>query len=132
MIYPRPFLQSDDPNGLAVLDLKDVQDKNGALQNAVNLINAVHKQNMKIIIDFPIAVTSANHEWFQRSARASLSENANFANYYFWKRGIEPNEFVAYFNQTENVYYHVEDNPQWPVLNYASPNVTKGIKVIRS
>lgn len=128
-IYPRPFIRSDDPDGLAVLDFEDVFEKNGALQDALNLIKAAHKQNMKLIIDFPVAVTSMNHEWFKRSSRASLAENADFANYYFWKRNIEPTEFVSYFNETENVYYHVEDNPQWPVLNYASPNVSKAIKV---
>jgi glycosidase len=109
--------------------LEDVQERNGALQDALNLIQAAHRQNMKLIIDLPVAVTSINHEWFRRSSRASLAENSNYANYYYWKRDIEPTEFVSYFNGTENVYYHIEDHPEWPVLNYASPNVTKAIKV---
>jgi glycosidase len=107
----------------------DVHERSGALQNAIDLIQSAHSQGMKIVIDFPIAATSIQHEWFRRSSRASLQENADFATYYFWKRNLQPSEFVSYFNETENLYYHVEDHPEWPVLNYGAPNVTREIKV---
>lgn len=93
------------------------------------MIQSAHRQGIKVIIDFPIAVTSINHQFFKRSSRASLQENADFATYYFWKRHLQSTEFVSYFNETENLYYHVEDHPEWPVLNYRAPNVTREIKV---
>jgi glycosidase len=111
------------------LDWTDVHEKSGALQNAINLIESAHRQNIKVVIDFPIAVTSIHHDWFQRSAQASLQENTAFSTYFFWKRNLQPNEFVSYFNATENLYYHVEEHPEWPVLNYGAPNVTREIKV---
>jgi glycosidase len=111
------------------MDLEDVFGRNGALQDAAKLIEAAHTYDFKVVIDFPVAVTSTRHEWFRRSAKASLPGNETFATYYFWKRNVQPSEFVSYYNETGNVYYHVEDHPELPVLNYGAPNVSRAVKV---
>ncbi|KAI6228450.1 Alpha-glucosidase [Aphelenchoides besseyi] len=128
VIYPRPFLHTDDTNGLAVIDFEDVQQRNGVIQDARDLIDRAHSYGFKVVIDFPIAATSVGHKWFQRSARASSQENSDYASFYFWKRNIPVSEFVSALNGTDHVYYHVEDHPELPVLNFASTNVSKAIK----
>lgn len=65
----------------------------------------------------PIAVTSNEHDWFIRSSRASLPENANYSGYYHWRRsGAFP--FMSEFKNTTIYYMHYDSKPNWPILNW--------------
>ena len=92
------------------------------------LINFYNALGLKIIIDFPLVTTSEDHEWFQRSSRASLPENAEFSSFYYWKRNVEPSPFVDRYKNSSVFYYHLKDRPDLPILNWRSEKVASLIK----
>jgi glycosidase len=56
---------------------------------------------MKIVMDFPLSVTSHSHKWFRRSAAASLAENAAFSEFYYWRRPIRFGSSVDPFIESQ-------------------------------
>jgi glycosidase len=126
-IFPRPFISTEE-SALGAIHYKSVQESIGGFSQAQQLINEAHKQGLKIIIDIPIAATSKNHEWFQRSSRASQAENAEYSSYYYWKRNGEESPYMNRYKNSSVFYYHLKDRPDLPILNWRSENVSTAIK----
>ena len=88
----------------------------------------ISTSDLKIIIDIPVVATSDQHEWFQKSAKASLPENSQFASYYYWKRNVEPSANVDYYKNSSVLYFHIKDRPDLPILNWKNENVSNSVK----
>uniref|UniRef100_A0AC34FXT6 Glycosyl hydrolase family 13 catalytic domain-containing protein n=1 Tax=Panagrolaimus sp. ES5 TaxID=591445 RepID=A0AC34FXT6_9BILA len=126
-IFPRPFISTDE-SGLGAIHYKSVQESLGGFSQAQKLINEAHKEGLKVIIDIPVVTTSENHEWFQRSSRASRPENAEFSSFYYWKRNVEPSDYVDRYKNSSVFYYHLKQRPDLPILNWRADNVSEAIK----
>uniref|UniRef100_A0A7E4V1V3 alpha-glucosidase n=1 Tax=Panagrellus redivivus TaxID=6233 RepID=A0A7E4V1V3_PANRE len=126
-IFPRPFISTDE-SGQGVLDFLSVDEVHGGLSAARKLIEDAHELGIKVVIDVPIVATSDEHDWFQRSARASKPENAEFSSFYYWKRNVEPSAYVDRYKNSSVLYFHVKDRPDLPILNWKSENVTRAVK----
>ncbi|MFH4980202.1 hypothetical protein AB6A40_006911 [Gnathostoma spinigerum] len=120
-VWPSPFLQSDNYSDV-IRDFKAMNSRFGVNTDAYALIDAVHDKGMKIVIDLPIAVTSNEHEWFLKSAHASLSEFSNFSDFYHWRSSGNPDFYTEYGN-TSAFYFHRKHEPNAPVLNWQSQSV---------
>lgn len=84
-----------------------------------------------MIIDIPLVGTSTENDWFQRSSKASLPENAHYAGYYFWKRNApDGSEYVTEYKNSSVFYFHAKERPQIPIANWNSPNVSRTVKVV--
>uniref|UniRef100_A0A1I7SV42 alpha-glucosidase n=1 Tax=Bursaphelenchus xylophilus TaxID=6326 RepID=A0A1I7SV42_BURXY len=127
-LYIRPFLSHSDSDGAAVDDFDDVAHDLGNLKEAVDLIEQAHSYGFKVIIDFPVSATSLTHPWFIKSSQASAEENRGFADFYFWKKNYQPNEFISSYGSNGDVYYHIENKPDLAVLNFKEPNVSRSIQ----
>ena len=83
-ILLRPFLSTED-TGLGVENFVALEKGSGKLKDALELIGAAHAREMRVVIDFPLAVTSVSHKWFRRSLQPEVEENAGFREFYVWR-----------------------------------------------
>jgi len=76
-IYPSPL--KDD--GYDIADYYGVHSTYGNLEDVKNLIQAVHAQGMRIIMDLVLNHTSDQHSWFQE---ARQNRTSPYRDYYVW------------------------------------------------
>ncbi|KAK0393418.1 hypothetical protein QR680_000202 [Steinernema hermaphroditum] len=126
-IFPRPFLLSDDMSETAVRDYMAVDSRLGTRAQAETLIQTAHEKSLKVVITIPLAATSDEHDWFLRSARGSLPENAQYANYYYWKSTGVKSDFVDEYRDTKVFYWHVQNKPKMPILNWRNSQVKQSM-----
>ncbi|CAG9540596.1 unnamed protein product [Cercopithifilaria johnstoni] len=129
VIWLNPFLHSDNFND-AVRDHFMVDPKLGINDDAYKLIDAVHSQEMKIVVSLPISTTSKNHDWYRRSSQASLKEHANYSDYYHWREAVEDSPFMSKYKDFS--YMHYKNRPDWPILNWQSGTVQENMFKIMS
>ncbi|KIH44186.1 hypothetical protein ANCDUO_25796, partial [Ancylostoma duodenale] len=134
-IWPSPFLISDNFSNV-VRNYDQMDPALGTNQLADKAITAIHDKvlvqcrrnciqgqrlcdiytGMKLVISVPIASTSIEHDWFLKSATASIPENRNYSGFYRWsKDGKEKN----FFTERKGLYYmHEKGNSKAAVLNW--------------
>ncbi|KAL6736868.1 hypothetical protein Aduo_007171 [Ancylostoma duodenale] len=114
-IWPSPFLISDNFSNV-VRNYDQMDPALGTNQLADKAISAIHDKGMKLVISVPIASTSIEHDWFLKSATASIPENRNYSGFYRWsKDGKEKN----FFTERKGLYYmHEKGNSKAAVLNW--------------
>ncbi|CAJ0951585.1 unnamed protein product, partial [Mesorhabditis belari] len=121
-IWPSPFLLSDDFSN-AIRDHKAIDSKLGVNEVADKFIDYCKYHDLRLVISIPLATTSTQHDWFLKSASASLPDNRNYSNFYYWlnKRPSNP---AAMFAVHKNVtYVHEVDQPKAAILNWGNNNV---------
>ncbi|VDO06638.1 unnamed protein product [Haemonchus placei] len=118
-IWPVPFLISDDFSN-AIRNFEQMDPKLGVNQDADKAIESAHYNDMKFVISLPIATTSTEHDWFLKSASASLPENRNYSDFYFW-RTEGGSDLLA--EHKGAWYLHEKGNPKAAVLNWQNSNV---------
>lgn len=135
ILWISPFYQSpNDDNGYDVSDFRNIQEEFGTMEDFYDLLEGVHKQGMKLIMDLVPNHTSDEHDWFKLS---KLSKDNPFRSYYIWKppvNGGPPNNWLSYFSgsaweyeeHTGEYYLHLFTKKQ-PDLNWENPQVRKEI-----
>ncbi|KAK5965114.1 Neutral and basic amino acid transport protein rBAT [Trichostrongylus colubriformis] len=118
-VWPVPFLISDDYSN-AVRSFNQMDPKLGVNQLADKAIESVHEKGMKFVISLPIATTSTEHEWFLKSASASLPENKNYSDFYYWRTQARSDHYAPHKGAA---YLHEKNNTKSAVLNWQNSNV---------
>lgn len=132
-ISPSPSYHKYD-----VTDYKGIHPDYGTLEDFKNLLAEAHKRDMKVIIDFVINHTAAEHPWFQD---AITGPDAKYRNYYVWANYDSVASQIAKKTVTldsDNVtqWHQARGNTQryygffWggmPDLNFDNPAVKKEI-----
>lgn len=120
-------------NGYDVSDYRDIMPEFGTLEDMRNLIEAMHKRNMKLIMDLVPNHTSDQHVWFQESRK---SRSNPYSDYYYWFDSV-PNDWQscfggsAYtFDAVRGQYYLHSYAPQQPDLNWDNPEVVKQMQSV--
>ena len=131
VIWMSPIYQSpNDDNGYDISDYQNIMDEFGTMEDFDQLLDEVHKRDMKIIMDLVINHTSDEHSWFIESRS---SKDNQYRDYYIWhpgKKEKEPNNWESIFGgsaweydeNTEEYYLHVFSRKQ-PDLNWENPIV---------
>ena len=131
VIWICPMYKSpNDDNGYDISDYKAIMDEFGTMRDFDELLDEVHKRDMKLIIDLVINHTSDEHEWFIESR--SSKDNPK-RDWYIWKDGKdnkEPNNWESIFKgsawqkdeETDQYYLHVFSKKQ-PDLNWENEEV---------
>ncbi|KOO50725.1 glycoside hydrolase family 13 protein [Priestia koreensis] len=120
-IYKSP----NDDNGYDISDYKDIMKDFGTMADFDQLLDEVHRRDMKLIMDLVINHTSDEHPWFVESRS---SKDNPYRDYYMWKEGKEgkePNNWESIFSgsaweydeATDEYYLHVFSRKQ-PDLNW--------------
>ncbi|TAF72670.1 MAG: glycosylase [Bacteroidetes bacterium] len=130
-IWFNPFYESPYRDaGYDVSDYYKVGARYGTNADAKLLFDEIHKRGMKVIIDFVPGHTSADHPWFQESAK---QEKNKYSNWYIWTNATWDNggsEFAGkmingygtrFGSYMTNFFYHQ------PALNFgfAKPDSAK-------
>ncbi|WP_428909894.1 glycoside hydrolase family 13 protein [Niallia sp. Krafla_26] len=131
VIWMSPIFDSpNDDNGYDIRDYKGIMKEFGTMSDFDQLLEEVHRRDMKLIMDLVLNHTSDEHPWFIESR--SSKENP-YRDYYIWrpsKNGKEPNNWESIFSgtvwefdeKTNEYYMHLFSTKQ-PDLNWENPQV---------
>lgn len=135
IIWLSPFYKSpNDDNGYDISDYQDIMKEFGNMKDFDELLEAVHKKGMKLIIDLVINHTSDEHPWFIESK--SSKDNPK-RDWYIWRDGKEdkePNNWESIFGgsawvkdeKTNQYYLHLFTKKQ-PDLNWKNKDMRSAI-----
>ncbi|KAK6737724.1 hypothetical protein RB195_020058 [Necator americanus] len=118
-VWPSPFLISDNFSN-AVRNYDQMDPAIGTNQLADKAINEIHDKGMKLVISLPISTTSVEHDWFLKSASASLPENRNYSGFYHWSKDGDKDFFT---DRKGLSYMHEKGNEKAAVLNWQNSNL---------
>jgi oligo-1,6-glucosidase len=120
-VYETPL----DDNGYDISDYKKIDPIFGTMDDMIQLINEVHRKNMKIIMDLVVNHTSDMHHWF---LDAKSSKNSKYRDYYIFSEEINDIGSVfggpawTYNKETSDYYFHLFSKRQ-PDLNWQNKNL---------
>lgn len=142
VIWLSPIYQSpQDDYGYDISDYHEVDPVYGSLADLDELIDAVHRRGMKLIMDLVVNHTSDEHEWFHNSRSSITSQKRDW---YWWQParkgmrpgtpGAEPNNWTSFFSGpawefdelTGEYYLHLFSKKQ-PDLNWENRAVRQAI-----
>ena len=107
-IWCSPFYDSpNDDNGYDIRDYEKIMAEFGTMEDFDNLLNEIHKRDMKLIIDLVVNHTSDEHEWF---VEAQKSKDNPYHDYYIWRDATDgdktpPNNWTSLFKGPAWNYY---------------------------
>jgi oligo-1,6-glucosidase/alpha-glucosidase len=129
-LWISPFFSSPQADfGYDISDYADIAPEYGTMDEALQLIDHVHKRGMKIVFDMVMNHTSDQHEWFLKSRS---SRNNSKADWYLWRD--KPNNWKSmtggsgwHYSKERMQYYWSSFLPFQPDLNYRNPDVKKAM-----
>ncbi len=129
-IWCSPFFASPQQDfGYDISDYTAIAPEYGSLQDALQLIQEVHRRQMKIIFDMVMNHTSAEHPWFKESRSSRRNSKSDW---YLWRD--RPNNWQSitggsgwHFAPERRQYYWATFLPFQPDLNYRNPAVKQAM-----
>lgn len=129
-IWCSPFFKSPQRDfGYDISDYTDIAPEYGTREDAIQLINEVHKRGMRIVFDMVMNHTSDEHAWFTHD---TLQKGDLSTDYYLWRD--KPNGWKNtlktkgwHYNKTRGQYYWASFLSFQPDLNYRNPAVKKAM-----
>ena len=135
-VYDSP----QEDNGYDISDYYSIYKPFGTMDDLKELINKLHENGIRLIMDLVVNHTSSEHKWFKEALNDS---NSKYRNYYYFKKGKgknynrPPNNWTGFFGGTtwERVgnspyyYLHLFAKGQ-PDLNWENEEVRKEVKNI--
>lgn len=130
-VYPSPMADF----GYDISDYCDVHPVFGMLADFDELLEQIHKRDMRLIIDLVPNHTSNQHPWF---IEASSSKDNPKRNWYIWHDpmpdGSPPNNWLSVFggrawefDQASGQYYYHAFLKEQPDLNWRNPEVREAV-----
>jgi len=130
-IWFSPFTKSPQKDfGYDVSDFTDIDPAYGDMKTCDQLIDEVHKRDMKIVLDLVLNHTSDQHPWFIES-RSSCDNPKR--DWYIWRDGRgrkPPNNWMAqiggsgwHYDKKTDQWYWAQFLPFQPDLNYRNSEV---------
>ena len=119
--------------GYDVSDHKNIDPIFGTTEQFKELVEKLHANDIKMVMDFIPNHTSSKHEWFKESRTSRTNPKRDW---YIWADpkpdGTPPNNWLSAFGgsaweldkMTNQYYYHAFDEDQ-PDLNWRNPEVKK-------
>lgn len=136
-IYRSPH----DDNGYDISDYESIDPAFGTLEDVDELIAAVHRRGIRLVMDLVVNHTSDEHPWFIESASSLTNPKRDW---YWWRApregfeaggfGAEPTNWASFFSgsawqldeRTDEYYLHLFSRKQ-PDLNWENPEVRRAI-----
>lgn len=125
-IWSSPFFASPQRDfGYDVADYLSVSPEFGSMEEALQLIDEIHKCRMRIVFDMVMNHTSDEHAWFKESRSSRTNPKADW---YLWRD--KPNNWNSltggsgwHYAPERDQYYWASFLPFQPDLNYRNPEV---------
>lgn len=127
----------DSPNadmGYDIRDYESIMAEFGTMEDFDQLVEELHKRDIKLVMDLVVNHSSDEHAWFVESRK---SKENPYRDYYIWrdgKEGKEPNNWSSFFTPSAWSYDEVTD--QWylhlfsekqPDLNWENEDMRKEV-----
>ena len=133
VIWICPMYKSpNDDNGYDISDYQDIMSDFGTMNDFNELLNEVHKRDMKLIIDLVLNHTSDEHEWFIESK--SSKDNPK-RDWYIWRKGngdLEPNNWESIFKGSAWEYDEITDEYFLHLFSKRQPDLNWENKEVRN
>ncbi|MDX1665692.1 MAG: alpha-glucosidase [Saprospiraceae bacterium] len=131
IIWMSPVYQSpNDDNGYDISDYYSIMDEFGDMSDFDELLEGIHKRDMKLVMDLVVNHTSDEHEWFQESRK---SPDNPYRDFYHWVEE-KPNDWKSIFggsawqwDEEAGAYYLHLFTVKQPDLNWENPQVRKEV-----
>ncbi|MDF0728775.1 alpha-glucosidase [Cytobacillus sp. S13-E01] len=135
VIWLSPVFKSpNDDNGYDISDYRSIMDEFGTMADWEEMLNEMHKRDIKLMMDLVVNHSSDEHAWFVESRK---SKDNPYRNYYIWRPGVdgkEPNNWESVFSgsawkydeQTDEYYLHLFSKKQ-PDLNWENPKLREEV-----
>lgn len=132
-VWLSPHYQSpNNDGGYDISDYRAVQKELGTMEHFKEMLDEMHKHDIKLIVDFVPNHTSTEHFWFREARK---SKDNPYRDFYFW--ADEPlNDWEAccesawkYDDVAGQYYLHCFDVTQAD-LNWENPKVRKEMKAV--
>ncbi|MBQ4289499.1 MAG: alpha-glucosidase [Clostridia bacterium] len=129
-VYDSPL----DDEGYDIRDYEKVLPAFGTMEDLQELIDELHKRDIKLVMDMVLNHSSDEHQWFLESRS---SKDSPYRDFYIWrdgKGGKEPNNWASFF--TPSAWKYDEGTDQWylhlfsekqPDLNWEQPALREKI-----
>ena len=137
-VYKSP----NDDNGYDISDYRDIMTEFGTMKEFDNLLDEMHKRDLKLVMDLVVNHSSDEHEWFKESKK---SKNNKYSDYYIWRdpkigedgKKMPPNNWISFFGGStweysedrDQYYLHLFTKKQ-PDLNWENEEVRKEVHEI--
>jgi len=108
-IWISPFYKTNTYHGYHITDFFQVEQNFGTTDDLKNLIDLVHKYNMKIIADFVPNHCSKEHPYFKD---AQYNKKSEFSNWFYFTKW--PNEYLCFLS--------IKDLPKINLENHDAKN----------
>lgn len=131
VVWLSPVYKSpNDDMGYDISDYRAIMDEFGTMADFDEMLAAMHRRGIKLMMDLVVNHTSDEHPWFQEARK---SRDNPYHDYYIWRdpvNGREPNNWEAAFTgsaweynpSTGEYYLHMFSKKQ-PDLNWENPAV---------
>ncbi len=127
-IWSSPFFSSANVDfGYDITDYTDIDPGAGNMDDAMQLIEEVHKRGMKLVLDMVMNHTSMEHPWFKESSSSRTNPKADW---YIWRD--KPTNWYSmtggtgwHYCKERGQYFWSSFLPFQPDLNYRNPEVKK-------
>ena len=129
-LWLSPFFASPQRDfGYDIADYISVAAEFGSMDDALRLIEEVHKRGMRIVFDMVMNHTSDEHPWFKESRSSRTNPKADW---YIWRD--KPNNWYSvtggsgwHYAPEREQYFWSSFLPFQPDLNYRNPEVKQAM-----
>ena len=134
-IWFSPFYQSPQQDfGYDISDYLTIDLDYGTMADVDELIEEIHKREMRVLFDLVLNHTSIQHKWFLESRSSRKNPKRDW---YIWRDGRgngPPNNWKAmpgcsawHFDENTKQYYYASFLPFQPDLNWRKPEVKQAM-----
>ncbi|MCM1135070.1 MAG: alpha-glucosidase [Clostridium sp.] len=129
-IYDSP----NDDNGYDIRDYDKIMEEFGAMEDFEQLLNEVHRRDMRLIMDLVVNHTSDEHRWYKQAQQP----DSPYRDYYFFRKDdgshTPPNNWTSFFSGSAWKYEEATDS--WALhlfskkqmdLNWDNPKVREDV-----
>ncbi len=127
LIWLTPHFKSPSYHGYDIIDYFDTNSSFGTVQDFKSMVDTLHANGIKLVIDLPLNHVSDRHPWF----KAAMRGEKPYEDYFLWaqphfnlKEKRHWDEELIWHERNGKTYYGVFGGSS-PDLNYDNPQVVQ-------
>lgn len=126
-VWLMPIMKAESYHGYDVTDYREVEPDYGTIEDFQNMLNVLHENGIRVILDLVVNHTSDECEWFKEALN---DKDSKYRNYYtIYEERPESAKGIKY-KKDLGLYYYANYAASMPDLNYSNPEVRQDIKDI--
>ena len=123
VVWLMPFNKTNSYHGYDVTDYNDVCDDYGTMDDFNYMLDTLHDNGIKVVMDLVVNHTSNQHQWF----KDSIKKSGKYKDYYVWNDGTQAIPSVQTklwtWSAMRGERYYSCFNGNMPDLNYQNKDV---------